>query len=112
VVFEGAVRNHNLGRRVNELEYEAFDGLAVAEGEKVLTEARERFAVKVIRCTHRVGRLKVGEVAIQVVVASPHRQEAFVACGWIVDEIKARVPIWKKEHYEDGQSEWLIPPER
>ncbi len=107
VVFEGRVRNQNEGRDVRSLEYEAFDELAVKAGCEVLGEALERFAILDVRCIHRTGHLQIGEVAIRVEAASAHRKAAFEACSWIVDEIKQRVPIWKKEHYADGDSGWI-----
>lgn len=107
VVFEGRVRNHNEGREVLSLEYEAFDELALAEGNRVVEEALARFAIFGASCVHRIGHLQIGEVAIRVEVAAAHRQEAFEACEWIVDQVKQRVPVWKKEHYSAGESEWI-----
>lgn len=107
VSFEGRVRNINEGRPVQSLEYEAYDSLAVKEGERILAEARERFQVLGLACVHRVGHLQLGDVAIRVEAASGHRREAFEACEWVVDEVKRRVPIWKKEHYLDGPSDWI-----
>lgn len=105
--FEGWVRNLNEGRRVNRLEYEAFESLAVREGERIIAEACARFGVTQARCVHRIGDLPLGEIAVWVGVAAPHRDEAFRACRYIIDEVKHRVPIWKKEHYEDGDSGWV-----
>lgn len=109
VQFTGRVRDFNEGRPVLSLEYEAFDELALREGERILDEAVSRFGLNEAGCIHRTGHLKIGEAAIHVEVASGHRQEAFEACRWIVDEVKARVPIWKREHYADGSTEWLDP---
>lgn len=105
--FEGRVRNHNEGRKVTQLEYEAFEPLGVAEGERILTEACRRFGVEHVLCVHRLGTLAPGEVAVWVGVASRHRDEAFLACRYIIDEVKHRVPIWKKEHYVTGESGWV-----
>lgn len=105
--FEGWVRNENEGHTVERLEYEAYEPLAVVEGEKVLAEARERFGILGARCVHRVGMLELGECAVWIGVASKHRDEAFRACRYIIDEIKVRLPIWKKEHYTDGNSGWV-----
>jgi molybdopterin/thiamine biosynthesis adenylyltransferase/molybdopterin synthase catalytic subunit/rhodanese-related sulfurtransferase len=105
--FEGWVRNHNEGREVRHLEYEAFAELAVREGERIIAEACERFAVDNARCVHRVGDLALGELAVWVGVSARHRDEAFKACRYIIDEVKHRVPIWKKEHYVDGDSGWV-----
>jgi adenylyltransferase/sulfurtransferase len=107
VVFEGRVRNSNEGREVQRLEYEAFSDLAAQEGERILSGASQRFPIRQAACVHRVGMLELGEVAIRVEVAAAHRAKAFEACSWIVDEAKRRVPIWKKEHYVDGESEWI-----
>jgi adenylyltransferase/sulfurtransferase len=107
VVFEGLVRNLNEGKPVQALEYEAFDEMAVLEGEKILAEARKRFGLIALACSHRVGLLRLGEVAIRIEASGGHRREAFEAAEWVVDEVKRRVPIWKKEHYDDGPSEWL-----
>lgn len=109
VVFEGLVRNENEGRKVQSLEYEAFGELASSEGEKVLREAVEGFGLVDAACRHRVGLLHLGEIAVRIEAFAPHRKEAFRACEWIIDEIKRRVPIWKKEYYQNGDSEWLNP---
>ena len=107
--FEGWVRNHNADRAVLGLRYEAYAALAEAEGEKVLAEAMERFAVLDARCVHRVGDLAIGELAVWVGVSAPHRDAAFAACRYIIDEVKARVPIWKHERYAEGDAGWLHP---
>jgi molybdopterin synthase catalytic subunit len=107
VAFEGWVRDHNEGLRVTGLEYEAFAPLARREGERILVEARERFGVRRALCVHRVGALKLGELAVYVAVSAAHRDEAFRACRYIIDEVKHRVPIWKKEHYVNGDSGWV-----
>jgi adenylyltransferase/sulfurtransferase len=105
--FEGRVRETNEGRRVTALEYEAFEPLAVAEGRRIVAEALRRHGALAARCVHRVGRLAVGDVAVWVGVAGPHRAEAFAACREIIDAVKHRLPIWKKEHYADGHSGWV-----
>lgn len=105
--FEGWVRNHNDGRAVLRLDYEAFAPLAVKEGERILAEARARFAIEDAVCVHRVGALAIGDLAIWAGVSAGHRGAAFEACRFIVDEVKARVPIWKNEHYADGDSGWI-----
>jgi molybdopterin synthase catalytic subunit len=107
--FEGWVRNVNEGRAVDALTYEAYAALAEAEGERILTEACERFAIVDAACVHRIGRLELGELAVWVGVSAGHRDAAFSACRWIIDEVKARVPIWKHEHYADGDAGWLHP---
>ena len=105
--FEGWVRNENEGHAVERLEYEAYEPLAVAEGEKVLAEALRKFPYLEARCVHRVGMLEIGECAVWVGVSAGHREEAFKACRYIIDEIKHRLPIWKKEHYVNGDSGWV-----
>jgi molybdopterin synthase catalytic subunit len=105
--FEGWVRAENEGRAVTRLEYEAFQELAVKEGERIIAEALRRFPIKHAFCIHRVGSLNVGDMAVWVGVSSAHRGEAFDACRFIIDEVKHRVPIWKKEHYRSGNSGWV-----
>ena len=105
--FEGWVRNHNEGQVVARLEYEAFEALAVKEGERIIAEALRRFPIARAACVHRLGRLEIGELAVWVGVSSVHRDEAFAACRYIIDEVKQRVPIWKKEHYLNGDSGWV-----
>ena len=105
--FEGLVRNHNEGHQVRHLEYEAFESLAVKEGERIIAEAIVRFGVEHATCVHRVGDLSIGDMAVWVGVSARHRDEAFRACRYIIDEVKHRVPIWKKEHYENGDSGWV-----
>jgi len=105
--FEGLVRNHNEGMQVRHLEYEAFEPLAIKEGERILAEAVARFKVEHASCVHRVGDLAIGDMAVWVGVSAGHRDEAFRACRYIIDEVKHRVPIWKKEHYVNGDSGWV-----
>lgn len=105
--FEGWVRNLNEGREVERLEYEVYTPLAIAEGEKILTEAGEKYPHLRAHCVHREGLLEIGDCAVWVGVSSPHRDEAFMACRYIIDEVKVRLPIWKKEHYVDGDSGWV-----
>ncbi|MBS0589128.1 MAG: molybdenum cofactor biosynthesis protein MoaE [Proteobacteria bacterium] len=109
VVFEGWVRDHNEGRCVQRLDYQAYAPLALREGERILDEAREKFAIVQTRCVHRVGALALGDLAVWVGVSAAHRDAAFEACRYIIDEVKRRVPIWKNEHYADGESGWLHP---
>lgn len=105
--FEGWVRNHNDGRQVHRLEYEAYEALGLKEGERIIAEACERFDIVHARCVHRLGSLGLGDMAVWVGVSAHHRDAAFAACRYIIDEVKHRVPIWKKEHYVDGQSGWI-----
>lgn len=105
--FEGWVRDENEGRAVSGLEYEAYAPLAISEGERILDEAMQRYGVTAASAVHRVGDLKVGDLAVWIGVSAPHRDEAFRACRYIIDEIKQRLPIWKKEHYLDGDTAWV-----
>jgi molybdopterin synthase catalytic subunit len=109
VCFEGRVRNQNDGRAVNGLSYQAYIELAEAEGRRIVEEARGRFAVERVSCVHRVGSLALGDVAVWAGASAGHRAAAFEACRYVIDEVKARVPIWKREHYAEGDSEWLHP---
>ncbi|MDJ0654545.1 MAG: molybdenum cofactor biosynthesis protein MoaE [Xanthomonadales bacterium] len=105
--FEGWVRNHHEGRSVSGLEYEVYEPLAVKEGETVLAEALERFDINRAACIHAQGALDIGELAVWVGVSAPHRDAAFDACRYIIDQIKIRLPIWKKEFYVEGDSGWV-----
>ncbi|MEO5629417.1 MAG: molybdenum cofactor biosynthesis protein MoaE [Thermomonas sp.] len=107
--FEGWVRDHNDGRAVLGLRYEAYIELAKVEGEAVLAEALQRFAITDAACAHRIGDLAIGDLAVWVGVSAAHRDAAFAACRWIIDEVKARVPIWKHERYVQGDAGWLHP---
>jgi sulfur-carrier protein adenylyltransferase/sulfurtransferase len=105
--FEGWVRNHNEGHAVTRLEYEAFAELAEKEGARIVQAAIGKFGVTRAACVHRIGSLAIGDVAVWVGVSAAHRDEAFRACRFIIDEVKHRVPIWKKEHYVNGDSGWV-----
>ncbi len=109
VTFEGRVRNSNAGRAVHRLDYQAYGALAAKEGEAILAEAMHAFAITDVRCVHRVGSLAIGELAVWVGAGAAHRDAAFAACRFVIDEVKRRVPIWKNEHYADGESGWLHP---
>ena len=108
VSFDGRVRDHNEGRRVCGLAYSAYPALALSEGERIVAEAITRFELTAAACCHRLGELALGDVAVRVWAAAAHRGEAFAGCRYIIDEVKARVPIWKKEAYVDGPSEWVV----
>ncbi len=107
VVFEGRVRDHNEGRAVLSLEYEAYEELALKEGAGVVEDALKNHDVIDVHCVHRVGKLEIGEPALWVGVLSAHRREAFEACQFVIDQVKERVPVWKKEHYVEGDAGWL-----
>jgi molybdopterin synthase catalytic subunit len=108
-LFVGVVRNESQGRRVERLEYEAYEEMALPLMEEITAETRRRFPVSEVRLVHRLGRLEIGEASVAIAVASPHRAEAFAASRFAIDTLKAKVPIWKKEHYTDG-SAWLEGP--
>jgi molybdopterin synthase catalytic subunit len=107
VFFEGRVRNMNQDRPVNHIEYEAAVDEAETEFRKIVDELQRQFPIAGIHCVHRTGTVSVGEVAIWVGVTAAHRSVAFAACQYAIDELKRRLPIWKKEHYADGTCEWL-----
>jgi len=105
-IFHGVVRNHNLGRTVLYLEYEAYPEMAERELKRIAAEIAAEFGLEGIAIAHRLGRLQIGETSLLVAVSSAHRAEAFAACQAAVDRIKQTVPIWKKEYWEDG-SHWV-----
>ena len=107
-LFIGKVRDHQGGRKVVAIEYDSFVPLALEVMSGIMQDARERWGKQLrVRIVHRTGRLLVGDVCIFIRVESPHRAEAFSACRFMIEEIKKRAPIWKKEFYEDGESEWV-----
>jgi molybdopterin synthase catalytic subunit len=108
-VFVGMVRNQNAGRPVLSLEYEAYEEMALPLMEEIEGAVRRRWPVTDVRIVHRLGHLEIGEASVAVAVASPHREEAFAACRYAIDTLKASVPIWKKERYADGEV-WLEGP--
>src|SRR5512142_927607 len=110
-LFIGVVRNQNAGRAVVRLEYEAYEEMALPLMAEIAAETHRLLPVTEVRMVHRLGRLQIGEASVVVAVASPHRDEAFRACRYAIDTLKARVPIWKKEYYADG-SAWLGGPGR
>ena len=105
--FEGWIRNVNEGQSVLRLEYEACEPVAITEGTAILAEAAREFPHLHAHCVHRTGLLEIGECAVWVGVSAPHRDEAFEACRYVIDQVKVRLPIWKKEHYADGHSGWV-----
>lgn len=108
VHFLGVARvsSHHTEKKVIRLEYEAYEAMAREEMERIFAEAKAKFGVESVVVKHRVGRVEIGEPAVAISVATPHRGEAFDACRFLIDELKKRVPIWKKEVYADG-SEWV-----
>lgn len=106
VRFLGIVRDASEGRAITGLSYEAYDTMAVAVFDAIAKEARERFGDVRLTIVHATGELKVGDVAVAVIAAAPHRAAAFDACRYAIDELKQRAPIWKQERYADGESRW------
>lgn len=107
VLFVGTVRDVNDGARVSGLDYSAYDGMAEAELASIASEAATRWQTTSIVVEHRVGSLELGEASVAIVVAHPHRGEAYEASRYIIEELKKRLPVWKREHYLDGKSEWV-----
>ena len=104
--FLGVVRDHNAGRPVLHLEYEAFEEMALPILEEIAAEAQRRFPITSIAIVHRLGRMEIGEASVAVAAFAPHRAAAFDACRYAIDTLKATAPIWKKEFYADG-AVWL-----
>jgi molybdopterin synthase catalytic subunit len=109
--FIGTVRNHHRGRDVRSLSYSAYDPMAESVSGEILAEATARWPVRVA-LQHRLGDLTIGDVAVAVAVAGGHRDEAFAACRYVIEELKRRVPIWKREIFADGTEEWVDEAER
>lgn len=105
--FEGWVRNHNNASQVSRLTYYGYENLALNQGRAIIEEAKRRFDITQAIAIHRIGALEIGDMAVWIGVASSHRYPAFDACRWILDTIKADVPIWKQEYYGDDASKWL-----
>lgn len=105
--FAGVVRNENEGRPVSGMEYEGYDEMAREELAAIVSEAAERAGGGRIAVVHRLGSLAVGEVSVAIAVSAPHRAEAFDAARYIIEQIKKRLPVWKREHYVDRDAEWL-----
>jgi molybdopterin synthase catalytic subunit len=102
LVFEGVVRNQTRGRKTLYLDYEAYEEMALQQMETLAAQAVQQFQVRDVAIVHRLGRLEIGETSVLIAVVSAHRAAAFDACRWLIDTLKRTVPIWKKEHFEDG----------
>jgi len=111
-VFAGTVRDTNDGRSVTAIDYTAYTSMAESELESILAEAQGRFGVMEIVVEHRVGTLALGDVSVAIVAAHAHRAPALDCTSYVIEEIKKRVPIWKREHYADGAREWVDPTAR
>ncbi|HZL98700.1 MAG TPA: molybdenum cofactor biosynthesis protein MoaE, partial [Planctomycetota bacterium] len=106
VLFLGRVRRTSRGRTVVRLDYEAYAPMAETEIKALADDAQYWMGVSRVAIVHRTGQLEIGEIAVAIAVAAPHRRQAFEACSWLIDALKERAPIWKKEWYEDG-SQWI-----
>jgi len=102
VLFEGVVRDNTRGRRTLFLNYEAYEEMALKQMDALAEQALQKFPIRDVALVHRLGRLEIGETSVLIAVASAHRAAAFDACRWLIDTLKRTVPIWKKEHFEDG----------
>ena len=107
LLFLGVVRDHNEGAGVRGLTYEAYDAMATRVLDEIAGEAAERLGTDRVAVVHRVGDLGIGETSVAIAASSPHRAEAFDATRYVIEEIKKRLPVWKKEHYVDGAEAWL-----
>ncbi len=107
-VFLGTTRNHSNEKKVVMLEYEAYEPMALKMTEYIAEQAKQRWELHKVSIVHRVGRVPVGEASVVIAVSSSHRDEAFKACRFLIDELKRVVPIWKREHFEDGTAEWSL----
>jgi molybdopterin synthase catalytic subunit len=111
LLFVGTVRDHAHGRPVARLRYEAYEPMALTVLEEILGEVSERTGVRRIFAIHRVGELAIGETSVAIAVSSPHRAEAYEASRLVIEEIKSRLPVWKKELFADGREEWVAGAE-
>lgn len=109
LMFLGTTRKVTEGRETASLDYTAYRPMAIAEMEKLTAEAMARWPLEQIAITHRIGHLEIGEASVAIAVSGPHRAEAFAAGQWLIDTLKERVPIWKRENWADGQCEWVHP---
>lgn len=107
VLFCGDIRNHNQGRSVQAVEFDAYEDMARHQIERVIASARENWPLLKVNVQHRLGLLKVGECSVAIAVSAAHRAEAYEASRFIIDSIKHSAPIWKREHYEDGSTRWI-----
>ncbi|MEM7415507.1 MAG: molybdenum cofactor biosynthesis protein MoaE [Gemmatimonadota bacterium] len=113
LLFVGVVRNHADGRSVSGMRYDAYVEMAEPELARIAEEAAERLSTDRLAVVHRIGELDIGEVSVAIAASSPHRAESFDATRYVIEEIKKRVPIWKKEHYVEGDASWVkgtVPP--
>jgi molybdopterin synthase catalytic subunit len=107
LLFLGVVRDHNDGRAVDGVQYDAYEEMAAQVLSEIVGEAASRAGTERVAALHRIGELDVGEVSVAIAVSSPHRAEAYEASRYVIEEIKKRLPVWKKERYSDGAVEWV-----
>ncbi|HEX6533792.1 MAG TPA: molybdenum cofactor biosynthesis protein MoaE [Gemmatimonadaceae bacterium] len=112
ILFVGTVREVNDGRAVTGIEYSAYEAMAEAEMARIASEAGERFGTSDLVVEHRIGRLALGEASVAIAVAHPRRAQAYEASRYVIEELKRRVPVWKREAYIDGTREWVDPTAR
>ena len=108
VLFFGMIRDHSQGRKVKFLNYEAYESMAERLLDDLVKEAQRTWRLEDVRLLHRTGRLELGDIAVAIDVRSAHREEAYLASRFLIEQIKHQVPIWKKEYFEDGTSEWSL----
>jgi molybdopterin synthase catalytic subunit len=106
VIFEGVVRDNARGKQIRYLEYDVYPEMAIQQIRTIIAEAEKLWGVERVAVAHRIGRIEIGEASVMIVVATPHRAEAFEACHYIIDTLKTTVPIWKKEVATNGE-EWV-----
>jgi molybdopterin synthase catalytic subunit len=109
ILFLGAVRQLNDGRAVTGIDYAAYEAMALRELEAIVAEGASTFGTSDVAVEHRLGELGVEEISVGIAVGHPHRDAAYALSRWIIEELKRRVPIWKREHYADGAREWVDP---
>ena len=109
VLFLGTTREFTAGRQTESLDYESYGEMAFRKLEELEQEARQRWSLTELTIIHRLGHLGIGEASVAIAVSAPHRKDAFTAGQWLIDTLKEIVPIWKKENWADGTSEWVHP---
>ncbi len=112
ILFVGTVRDVNQGRAVDGMEFTAYEAMAVRELDTIAREAAARFGTSDVAVEHRIGQLELGDASVVIAVAHPYRAEAYDASRWIIEELKRRVPIWKRESYLDGERQWVFAGEK
>ena len=105
-IFIGSVRDNTKGRTVKYLDYDVYENMALSEMKKIANYCKKKWEIHKILIHHRIGKLEVGDISVVIVVSAPHRKETFLACQYAIDTLKLKVPIWKKEIFEDGK-EWV-----